>query len=78
MSTGSLVSNWRSCYSSNVAVRAVYLSLVNPQKEWHGKTLRICLDEPPLLDHVRVESLEAGEESPTKLVYPQQMPGKDK
>jgi hypothetical protein len=46
---------------------------VNPQKEWRGKVLRVSLDEPRLLDHVRVESLEPGEEGLTELVYPQQM-----
>ena len=46
---------------------------VNPEKEWRGKVLRVYLDEPRLLDHVRVESLEPGEEGLTEIVYPQQM-----
>lgn len=51
---------------------------VNPNKEWRGKVLRIVLDDPRLLDHVRVESLEAGEEGLTELVYPQQMLRKER
>jgi len=50
---------------------------VNPDKEWRGKVLRVYLDVPRLLDHVRVESLEAGEEGLTELVYPQQILRKD-
>lgn len=50
---------------------------VNPEKEWRGKALRIYLDEPRLLDHVRVESLEEGEEGLTERVYPQQILRKD-
>jgi len=46
---------------------------VNPDKEWRGKVLRIYLDEPRLLDCVRVESLTEGEEGLTELVYPRQI-----
>ena len=46
---------------------------INPQKEWRGTVLRVCLDDLRLLDHVRVESLEPGEEGLTELVYPQQI-----
>jgi hypothetical protein len=46
---------------------------VNPGKEWRGKVLRVYLDVPRLLDHMRVESLEPGEEGLTELVYPQQI-----
>ena len=51
---------------------------VNPQKQWRGKVLRVYLDVPRLLDHVRVESLEPGEEGLTELVYPQQMLRKER
>lgn len=46
---------------------------LNPDKEWRGKVLRVYMDEPRLLDHVGVESLEPGEEGLTELVYPQQI-----
>jgi hypothetical protein len=46
---------------------------VNPDKEWRGKILHIHLDEPRLLDHLCVESLEEGETGLTELVYPQQI-----
>jgi len=51
---------------------------VNPDKEWRGKVLRIYLDEPRLLDCLRVESLEEGEAGLTEIVYPQQIIGKEK
>lgn len=51
---------------------------INPEKEWRGKVLRVCLDEPRLLDHMHVESLEPGEEGLTELVYPQQMIRKER
>ena len=50
---------------------------VHPEKEWRGKVLWVCLDEPRLLDHVRVESLEPGEEGLTEIVYPQQIMRKE-
>lgn len=50
---------------------------VNPQKEWRGKVLRVCVDDARLLDHVRVESLEPGEEGLTEIVYPQQIVRKE-
>ncbi len=43
----------------------------DPDKEWRGKVLHVCVD--CLLDHVTVESLEPGEEGLTDFVYPQQM-----
>ncbi len=46
---------------------------VNPDKEWRGKVLRIYLDEPCLLDCLRVESLEEGESGFTEIVYPRQI-----
>ncbi|MGH2497109.1 MAG: hypothetical protein ACRDIV_20620 [Ktedonobacteraceae bacterium] len=46
---------------------------VNPNKEWRGTVLRVYMDEPRLLDHVGVESLEPGEEGLTEFVYPQQI-----
>ena len=46
---------------------------VNPEKEWRGKVLRVYMDEPRLLDHVGVESLEPGEEGLTEIVYAQQI-----
>ena len=46
---------------------------VDPNKEWRGKVLHVCVDELCLVDHVRVESLEPGEEGLTEFVYPQQM-----
>lgn len=30
---------------------------VHPDKQWRGKVLHIYLDQPPLLDHVHIESL---------------------
>lgn len=50
---------------------------VYPQKEWRGKVLYVCVDDSRLLDHVRVESLEPGEQGLTELVYPQQMVRKE-
>ena len=50
---------------------------INPDKEWRGIVLRVCMDEPRLLDHVSVESLEPGEEGLTEIVYPQQILRKD-
>ena len=46
---------------------------VDPAREWRGRVLYVCVDELCLLDHVRVESLEPGEEGLTEFVYPQQM-----
>lgn len=45
----------------------------DPHKEWRGRVLYVCLDEPRMVDHVRVESLEPGEEGLTEFVYPPQM-----
>lgn len=50
---------------------------VNPDKEWRGKVLRVYVDEPRLLDCLRIESLEEGEEGLTEVVYPQQILRKD-
>lgn len=46
---------------------------INPEKEWRGKVLRVYADEPRLLDHVGVESLEPCEEGLTEIIYPQQI-----
>lgn len=50
---------------------------VKPDKEWRGKVLHVCMDEPRLPDHVSVESLEPGEEGLTEIVYPQQIVRKE-
>ena len=46
---------------------------VNPNKEWRGRVLHVCVDGICLMDHVTVESLEPGEEGLTDLVYSRQM-----
>lgn len=48
-------------------------SPVNPDKEWHGKILRIHLNEPRIMDCLYVESLEEGESGMTEIVYLQQI-----
>ena len=45
----------------------------DPNKEWRGKVLHVCIDDVCMLDHVTVESLEPGEEGLTEFVHPQQM-----
>ena len=46
---------------------------VDPNKEWRGRVLHVCVEQLCLFDHVTVESLEPGEEGLTEIVYPQQM-----
>ncbi|HEU0003904.1 MAG TPA: hypothetical protein VFQ36_23560 [Ktedonobacteraceae bacterium] len=50
---------------------------VNPDKEWHGKILRIHLDEPRIMDCLFVESLEEGESGMTEIVYLSQIVKKE-
>ena len=40
----------------------------HPEKEWHGKILRLHINEPGLVDHAVVESLEPGCESLVEFV----------
>jgi hypothetical protein len=42
---------------------------VDPDKEWHGKILRVHLDEPRLIDCLYVESLDFEESGLTEIVY---------
>ena len=46
---------------------------VDPNKEWRGKVLHVCVEQLCMFDHATVESLEPGEEGLTEIVYPQQM-----
>jgi hypothetical protein len=41
----------------------------NPDKEWKGKVLKVYVDDPYVVDCVRVESLEPGETGEAELVY---------
>ncbi len=39
-----------------------------PDKIWHGKAIRVSVDQPRTIDHIQVESLESGYEGLTELV----------
>src|SRR5260370_37635256 len=40
----------------------------NPDKEWHGKILHLCINQPCLFDNAIVESIEPGYESLVEFV----------
>ena len=50
---------------------------VDPNKEWRGKVLHVCVEQLCMFDHVTVESLELDEEGLTEIVYPQQIVRKE-
>jgi hypothetical protein len=45
----------------------------NPNMEWKGRVLKVYVDNPYVVDCVRVESLEPGETGETELAYPSQI-----
>ncbi len=62
------------CVGDTIVYKMLLKDLpVNPDKEWHGKILRIHLNEPRIIDCLYVESLEEGETRMTEIVYLQQI-----
>ncbi len=50
-------------------------SPIKPDKIWHGKAIRVSIDQPRAIDHIQVESLESGYEGLTELVMFSQVVG---